>query len=107
MSHAHVCEIAEMQRKQSVPTRRPRVEGGERLKGDRSTAARSRPVPHANRSRFVERTVPPMVSYSLCRNRRIENNSVERRQDAGSIVSCGRADSMNLGTTELTNDSWC
>ena len=48
-----------------------------------------------------------MVGYSLCRNRRIEHHSVERRQDAGSIVSCGRADSVNLGTIELTNDSLC
>ena len=60
-----VCEITKKQRRQSVPTRRPRVEGGERLKGDRSTAAWSRPIPRANHSRFVERTVPPMVSYRL------------------------------------------
>ena len=45
MSHAHVGEITKKQRRQSVLTRRPLVEGGESLKGDRSTAAWSRPVP--------------------------------------------------------------
>ena len=88
------------------------------LKGDRSTAAWSRPVPHAMCSSFVGSTVPPMVSsvcrivppqvsYILCMYMRIESNSVGRRQDAGCIVSCGRADGMILGTIELTDDSLC